>query len=56
MDDVAIIGVRLHPFGRFGPKSAIDMGPRPSAPRCDAGRSDKRSSRSAQLRGGQPER
>jgi acetyl-CoA C-acetyltransferase len=26
VDDVAIIGVGLHPFGRFGPKSAIDMG------------------------------
>ena len=26
MNDVAIIGVGLHPFGRFGPKSAIDMG------------------------------
>ena len=26
MDDVAIIGVGLHPFGRFGAKSAIDMG------------------------------
>jgi acetyl-CoA C-acetyltransferase len=26
MDDVAIIGVGLHPFGRFGPKTAIDMG------------------------------
>src|SRR3954464_6510360 len=26
MPDVAIIGVGLHPFGRFGPKSAIDMG------------------------------
>ena len=26
MDDVAIIGVGLHPFGRFGLKSAIDMG------------------------------
>jgi acetyl-CoA C-acetyltransferase len=26
MDDVAIIGVGLHPFGRFGPKLAIDMG------------------------------
>lgn len=26
MDDVAIIGVGLHPFGRFGGKSAIDMG------------------------------
>ena len=26
MDDVAIIGVGLHPFGRFGPKSAIEMG------------------------------
>ena len=26
MDDVAIIGVGLHPFGRFGPKSALEMG------------------------------
>ena len=26
MADVAIIGVGLHPFGRFGAKSAIDMG------------------------------
>jgi acetyl-CoA C-acetyltransferase len=26
MSDVAIIGVGLHPFGRFGEKSAIDMG------------------------------
>jgi acetyl-CoA acetyltransferase len=26
VEDVAIIGVGLHPFGRFGPKSAIDMG------------------------------
>lgn len=26
MNDVAIIGVGLHPFGRFGDKSAIDMG------------------------------
>ena len=26
MQDVAIIGVGLHPFGRFGTKSAIDMG------------------------------
>ena len=26
MHDVAIIGVGLHPFGRFGTKSAIDMG------------------------------
>jgi acetyl-CoA acetyltransferase len=26
VDDVAIIGVGLHPFGRFGPKSAIEMG------------------------------
>src|SRR6478735_5414791 len=26
MDDVAIIGVGLHPFGRWGAKSAIDMG------------------------------
>jgi acetyl-CoA acetyltransferase len=26
MEDVAIIGVGLHPFGRFGPKPAIEMG------------------------------
>jgi acetyl-CoA C-acetyltransferase len=26
VEDVAIVGVGLHPFGRFGPKSAIDMG------------------------------
>jgi acetyl-CoA C-acetyltransferase len=26
MQDVAVIGVGLHPFGRFGAKSAIDMG------------------------------
>jgi acetyl-CoA acetyltransferase len=26
VDGVAIIGVGMHPFGRFGPKSAIDMG------------------------------
>ena len=26
MNDVAIIGVGLHPFGRFGDKSAFDMG------------------------------
>jgi acetyl-CoA acetyltransferase len=26
MEPVAIIGVGLHPFGRFGPKSAIEMG------------------------------
>ena len=26
MTDVAILGVGLHPFGRFGAKSAIDMG------------------------------
>jgi acetyl-CoA acetyltransferase len=26
MNDVAIVGVGLHPFGRFGPKTAIDMG------------------------------
>jgi acetyl-CoA C-acetyltransferase len=26
VEDVAIIGVGLHPFGRFGAKSAIDMG------------------------------
>ena len=26
MNDVAIIGVGLHPFGRFGDKSAMQMG------------------------------
>ncbi len=26
MNDVAIIGVGLHPFGRFGDKPAMDMG------------------------------
>ena len=26
MEDVAVVGVGLHPFGRFGAKSAIDMG------------------------------
>jgi len=26
MEDVAIVGVGLHPFGRFGTKSAIEMG------------------------------
>jgi acetyl-CoA acetyltransferase len=26
VDDIAIIGVGLHPFGRFGDKSAFDMG------------------------------
>ena len=26
MDDVAIIGVGLHPFGRFGDKTAFEMG------------------------------
>ena len=26
MDDVAIIGVGLHPFGRHGDKSAFEMG------------------------------
>ena len=26
MEDVAIIGAGLHPFGHFGPKSAIDVG------------------------------
>ena len=26
MNDVAIIGVGLHPFGRFGDKSAMEMG------------------------------
>ena len=26
MNDVAIIGVGLHPFGRFGDKPAMEMG------------------------------
>ena len=26
MEDVAIIGVGLHPFGRFGDKPALEMG------------------------------
>ena len=26
MNDVAIIGVGIHPFGRFGDKSAMEMG------------------------------
>jgi dihydrolipoamide dehydrogenase len=26
MNDVAIIGVGMHPFGRWGDKSAIEMG------------------------------
>jgi acetyl-CoA C-acetyltransferase len=26
VEDVAIIGVGMHPFGRFGPKSALEMG------------------------------
>ena len=26
MTEVAIVGVGLHPFGRWGDKSAIDMG------------------------------
>jgi acetyl-CoA acetyltransferase len=38
MDDVAIIGVGLHPFGRFGPKSAIEMGAEAIRDACaDAG-------------------
>ena len=38
MDDVAIIGVGLHPFGRFGAKSAIDMGAEAVRAACaDAG-------------------
>jgi acetyl-CoA acetyltransferase len=38
MADVAIIGVGLHPFGRFGPKSAIDMAADATRTACaDAG-------------------
>jgi acetyl-CoA acetyltransferase len=38
MDDVAIIGVGMHPFGRFGPKSAIEMGAEAVRAACaDAG-------------------
>ena len=38
MDDVAIIGVGIHPFGRFGPKSAIQMGAEAARAACgDAG-------------------
>ena len=38
MNDVAIIGVGLHPFGRFGPKSAIEMGAEAVRAACgDAG-------------------
>ena len=38
MHDVAIIGVGIHPFGRFGPKSAIDMGAEAVRSACsDAG-------------------
>src|SRR5690349_5670396 len=38
MDDVAIIGVGMHPFGRFGTKSAIEMGAEAVRAACgDAG-------------------
>jgi len=38
MEDVAIIGVGLHPFGRFGDKSALDMGAEAVRAACaDAG-------------------
>jgi acetyl-CoA acetyltransferase len=38
MDDVAIIGVGLHPFGRFGDKPALDMGAEAVRAACaDAG-------------------
>jgi acetyl-CoA acetyltransferase len=38
MNDVAIIGVGLHPFGRFGDKPAIDMGAEAVRAACaDAG-------------------
>ena len=38
MEDVAIIGVGLHPFGRFGDKSALEMGAEAVRSACaDAG-------------------
>jgi acetyl-CoA acetyltransferase len=38
MEDVAIIGVGLHPFGRFGDKGALDMGADAARAACaDAG-------------------
>ena len=38
MNDVAIIGVGLHPFGRFEGKSAMEMGVDAISPRvADAG-------------------
>ena len=38
MYDVAIVGVGLHPFGRFGDKTAIEMGAEAVAAAClDAG-------------------
>ncbi len=38
MEEVAVIGVGLHPFGRFGPKSAIEMGAEAVRDACaDAG-------------------
>jgi acetyl-CoA C-acetyltransferase len=38
MEDVAIIGVGLHPFGRFGEKSALEMGAEAVRAACaDAG-------------------
>jgi len=38
MEDVAIIGVGLHPFGRFGDKPALDMGADAARAACaDAG-------------------
>jgi acetyl-CoA C-acetyltransferase len=38
MEDVAIIGVGLHPFGRFGEKSALEMGAEAVRSACaDAG-------------------
>ena len=38
MEDVAIVGVGLHPFGRFGSKSAIEMGSEAVRAACtDAG-------------------
>ena len=47
MEDVAIIGVGLHPFGRFGAKSAIEMAAEAVRAACaDAGRAVAATSRS----------
>lgn len=45
MEDVAIVGVGMHPFGRFGAKSAIDMAAEAVRAACaDAGRNGRTSS------------